>query len=147
MYSKRIKIYGNREAGHTTYISPVVKGGIDYVKSIVNTNHVLGNALDEGIEDSKPRGYTPHDILYKFKIRGFGYDYDMKRFMTHQDYDILWNKNLLPAFAFYFNDEHIYLITDKQMRHSLLNNTSNKADIISLLSKERKLEDNKPLKM
>ena len=29
------------------------------------------------------------------------------------------------------------------MRHSLLNNTSSEADIISLLSKERKLEENK----
>jgi hypothetical protein len=79
-----VKMYGNREAGRTKYISPVVKGGIDYVKSILKTNHVLGNALDEGIEDFKPRGYTPHNIFCfcnKFKIRCFGYDYDMKRFI------------------------------------------------------------------
>ena len=44
----------------------MVKGGIDYVKSILKTNHVLGNALNEGIEDSKPRGYTPHSS-YRFK--------------------------------------------------------------------------------
>ena len=39
-----VKMYGNREAGHTKFISPVVKGGIEYVKSILNTNHVLGHA-------------------------------------------------------------------------------------------------------
>ena len=62
--------------------------------------------------------------------------------MTNHQYNIPWNKNW-PAFVFYFNDQHIYLINDKQMRHSLLNNTSNKADIISLFSKQRKQEDNK----
>ncbi len=49
----------------------------------------------------------------------------------------------LPAFVYYFNDVHIHLINDKQMRNSLLNNNSTKSDIISLLSKERTIEENK----
>jgi len=134
-----VKMYGNREAGHTKYISPVVKGGINYVKSILDSYADIGSDLDHVDNTLKPKGYTPHDILCfcnKFRIRCFGYDYKMEKFMTNHDYDIPWNKNL-PAFVFYFNDEHIYLITDKQMRHSLLNNTSNKADLISLLSKKK----------
>ena len=39
-----VKMYSNRYAEHIKYISPVVKGGIEYVKSILNTNHVLGHA-------------------------------------------------------------------------------------------------------
>ena len=66
----------------------------------------------------------------------------MERFITNKDHDIVFNPNL-PAFVYYFNDEHIYLINDKQMRHSLLNNNSTKSDIISLLSNERKIEDSK----
>ena len=138
-------MYGNRDAGRSKFISPVVKGGINYVKSLLDTYTDRPGILDDGIEHSKPHGYTPHDILCfcnKFRIKCFGYNFKMERFMTNHDYDIPWSKDL-PAFVFYFNDEHIYLITDKQMRHSLLNNTSNKADIISLLSKERKVEDSK----
>ena len=71
-------MYGNRDAGHNKFISPVVKGGIDYGKSILDTYTRLGNALDSGIEDIKPTGYTPHDKLYVFtinlKIKCFGYD-------------------------------------------------------------------------
>ena len=71
----------------------------------------------------------------------------MERFITNneKEYDIKFNHNL-PAFVFYFNDNHIYLINDKQMRHSLLNNIGNKSDIISLLSKERKVQDDKTQK-
>jgi glycosyltransferase involved in cell wall biosynthesis len=91
------------------------------------------------------KGYTPLDILSfcnKFKIRCFGYNFKMERFITNTDKNIVFNPNL-PAFVYYFKDEHIYLINDKQMRHSLLNDNSSKSDIISLLSKERKIEDSK----
>ncbi len=41
-----------------------------------------------------------------------------KKFITNSDKrNIKFNYNL-PAFAFYFNDNHVYLINDK-MRHSL----------------------------
>ena len=95
------------------------------------------------------KGYTPLDILtfcIKFKIRCFGYNFKMERFITNKDNNIVFNPNL-PAFVYYFNDEHIYLINDKQMRHSLLNNNSTKSDIISLLSNERKIEDSKTPKI
>jgi hypothetical protein len=48
----------------------------------------------------------------------------------------------LPAFVFYFNDTHIYLINDEQMRHSLLH-VNDKSDIMSMLSKEAKKETKK----
>jgi hypothetical protein len=83
------------------------------------------------------KGYTPLDILSfcnKFKIRCFVYYLKMERFITNKDNNIVFNPNS-PAFVYYFNDEHIYLINDKQMRHSLLNNNSSKSDIISLLSR------------
>ncbi len=43
----------------------------------------------------------------------------MERFITNKDNNIVFNPNF-PSFVYYFNDEHIYLINDKQMRHSLL---------------------------
>ena len=115
---------------------------------ILNTNVKYGVWYDILTEDAeghpdKSKGYTPLDILSfcnKFKIRCFGYNFKMERFISNKDNDIVFNPNL-PAFVYYFNDEHIYLINDKQMRHSLLNNNSTKSDIISLLSKERKIED------
>ena len=33
----------------------------------------------------------------------------MERFITNTDMNIVFNPNL-PAFVYYFNDEHIYLI-------------------------------------
>ena len=69
----------------------------------------------------------------------------MEKFITNsdKDYDIKVDCNL-PAFVFYFYDNHIYLINDKEMRHSLSNNNGSKSDIISLASKERKIEDKTP---
>ena len=43
-----------------------------------------------------------------------------------------FNKNL-PAFVFYFNDSHMYLIEDTAMRSSLLH-SNDKSDAISLMS-------------
>ena len=59
----------------------------------------------------------------------------MERFLSNhtKDYDIKFNCNL-PAFVFYLNDDHIYLMNDKQMRHQLLQSNGNKADVVSLLS-------------
>ncbi len=93
----------------------------------------------------KSKGYTSLDILSfcnEFKIKCFGYNFEMDRFITNKDYDINFNP-IFPAFVFYFNDEHIYFINDKQMRNSLLNKNSTKSDIISILSKERKIEGSK----
>jgi hypothetical protein len=42
----------------------------------------------------------------------------------------------LPAFVFYFNDHHIYLINDKDVRHALLN--CNKTVSVCALAKEKK---------
>ncbi len=54
---------------------------------------------------------------------------------------IKFNKNI-PAFVFYFNDSHIYLINDTTMRQSLLH-SHDKSDIISLFSKEANKNKNK----
>ena len=142
-----VKMYGNRDAGRSKFISGIANGGIDYVKSILDSYHASSD-LDYGIDINKPKGYTPLNILsfcIRFKIPCFGYNYKMEKFITNndKDYDIKFNYNL-PSFVFYFNDNHIYLINDKQMRHSLLNNNGNKSDIISLLSKERKIKDKTP---
>ena len=99
-----VKMYGNKDVNGRSqkYISAVCKGGIDYVKSVLDTYAEPDNNLDEGITNAKPKGYTPHDILCfcnKFKIKCFGYDFKMERFMTNHDYDISWSKDL-PAFVF-----------------------------------------------
>ena len=136
------KMYGNRELGRSKFIAGVADKGIEYVKSILEEYHDDDELVEE--ESDKPKGYTPLHILYfcnKFKIPCYGYNYKMEKFITNSDKDnsIKFNYNL-PAFAFYFNDNHVYLINDKKMRHSLLVNGS-KSDIISLLSNERKLEE------
>ena len=58
-------------------------------------------------------------------------------------YEFISNKDLcidfhshLPAFVFYFNDHHIYLINDKDVRHALLN--CNKTVNVCALAKEKK---------
>jgi hypothetical protein len=89
------------------------------------------------------RGYSSEDILYfcnQHKIKCFGYDWKMKQFITNKNEPINFNKNV-PAFVFYFNDSHIYLINDTTMRHSLLH-SNDKSDIISLISKEAKKSKN-----
>ncbi len=73
------------------------------------------------------------------RLKAKGGDWKMQQFITNKEESIIFNQNLL-AFVFYFNDSHIYLIKDKEMRHSLLN-SHDKSDIISLISKEA--ENNK----
>jgi hypothetical protein len=83
------------------------------------------------------KGYSPDDIVYfcnYHKIKCFGYDWKMQQFITNKNDLSNFNKNL-PAFVFYFNDSHIYLIKDTAMRKSLLH-SNDKSDIISLISKE-----------
>ncbi len=118
------------------------------VKSILDEliNDIVDDTENKLIKknDDKPKGYIPLDILYfcnKFKIPCYGYDYKMEKFITNSDKEnnIKFYYNL-SAFAFYFNDNHSYLINDKKMRHSLLVNGS-KSNIISLLSNERKIEE------
>ena len=58
----------------------------------------------------------------------------MQQFITNKNEPINFNKNI-PAFVFYYNDSHIYLINDTAMRQSLLH-SNDKSDIISLISKE-----------
>jgi hypothetical protein len=140
-------MYGNREAGRSKFIAGVADKGIEYIKSILDEYDNVHNDNSDNEDNNIPKGYTPLHILYfcnKYKIPCYGYNYKMEKFITNsdKDNDIKFNYNL-PAFAFYFNDNHIYLINDKQMRHALLTN-GNKSDIISLLSKERKIEDKAP---
>ena len=100
------------------------------------------NKKEEYKQDKK--GYTSKDIIYfcnQHKIKCFGYDWKMQQFITNKNEPINFSKNL-PAFVFYFNDSHIYLINDKSMRASLLH-SNDKSDIISLISKEAKKESKK----
>ena len=96
------------------------------------------------IDDNEPqiiegkKGYSPMDILNfcnDNKIRCFGYDWMMNQFITNKDLSIDFHSNL-PAFVFYFNDHHIYLINDKDVRHALLN--CNKTVDVTALAKEKK---------
>ena len=59
----------------------------------------------------------------------------MNQFITNKDINIDFHSNL-PAFVFYFNDHHIYLINDKDVRHALLN--CNKTVNVCALAKEKK---------
>ena len=97
------KMYGNRDAGRSKFISPVCKGGIEYIKTILNLYHQIDESnLDEGIINNKPIGYMPVDIVSfcnKFKIKCFGNNFKKERFITNKDYDIPFNENL-PVFVF-----------------------------------------------
>ncbi len=91
----------------------------------IDTDKTKGYTPSDILSFCNTKGYTPSDILSfcnKFKIRCFGYNFKMERFITNKDINIVFNPNL-PAFVYYFNDEHIYLINDKQMRHTLLNHS------------------------
>lgn len=134
------KKYGNRAAGHTKFISEIADGGLDFVIKKL----YWSNPLDYGIDVPRGEGYTSKDILdfcNEYKIRCFGFDFKMEMFITNKDSNIKFNHNL-PAFVFYFNDAHIYLIEDKEFRHALLN-TSNKADLISLIANQQKKKTKK----
>jgi hypothetical protein len=69
------------------------------------------------------------------KIRCFGYDWMMNQFITNKDLNIDFHHHL-PAFVFYLNDHHIYLINDKDVRHALLN--CNKTVDVTALANEKK---------
>jgi hypothetical protein len=58
-----------------------------------------------------------------------------ERIFSNRDLDSDFHSNL-PAFVYYFNDHHIYLINDKDVRHALLN--SNKTVNVCALAKEKK---------
>ena len=98
-------------------------------KNIIDNKYKVYNKQDK-------KGYSSDDILYfcnEHKIKCFGYDWKMQQFITNKNEPINFNKNI-PAFVFYYNDSHIYLINDTAMRQSLLH-SNDKSDIISLISK------------
>ena len=202
------KTYGTKKETSNQYLHSVHKGGLDYVKKVLNRNNTTQdetpihyvNPYDKMIKDAEKmikeyfnqyeysidyefdvesvddvkdetikneieslyksideyteqktiidnkykvydkqdkKGYSSDDILYfcnEHKIKCFGYDWKMQQFITNKNEPINFNKNI-PAFVFYFNDSHIYLINDTSMRKSLLH-SHDKSDIISLISKE-----------
>ena len=84
-------------------------------------------------------GFTPYQILRfcnDHKIRCFGFDWKMRQFITNKNSDIKLNTKL-PAFVFYFNDKHIYIVSDPKIKKSLLNSNS-KSELMSLSSLEAK---------
>ena len=134
------KLYGNRE--NKGYIARIADGGLEYIKK-----ELINRDDDEDSEDENDllngkRGYTPIEILNfcnKHKIRCYGYDWKLQQFITNKNSGIKFNNDNLPAFVFYMNDQHIYLINDKAIRQSLLKASDN-SDIISLLAKERSIQ-------
>jgi hypothetical protein len=137
------KMYGDKSNGRDKFIKVVADGGIEYIESQLND---LGDdGLDFGIEEEYNngiKGYSPLEILLfcnKHKIRCFGYDWKMEQFITNKAYDINFHKSL-PAFVFYFNDNHIYLINDKNVRHGLLQCNSNIKSMLSIEKKSKVVE-------
>ena len=64
------------------------------------------------------KGYCAADIIYfcnQHKIKCYGYDWKMNQFISNKHENINFNKNI-PAFVFYYNDYHVYLINNTQMR-------------------------------
>ena len=137
------KMYGNRDNGRDKFIRTIADGGLEYVKHQLDIGG-MSAYLDVLDPDEEPqirdgfKGYSPMDILTfcnDHKIRCFGYDWKLEQFISNKDLAISFHSHL-PAFVFYFNDNHIYLITDKDLRHALLNN--NTTVNISELAKEKK---------
>ena len=136
------KMYGDKSKGKNKYLSAIYKGGMEYVKKMLD---VGGFSSELDIIDDQPlyiedkKGYTPWEIVNfctDHKIRCFGYDWMMSQFITNKNINVDFDHNL-PAFVFYFNDNHIYLINDADTRHALLN--CNKENVsVSLLAKEKK---------
>ena len=131
-----LKCYGDRsKAG---FVRVIADGGMAYVESQLNYNKP--NELDYGLEGYEDKGFTPEDILRfcsQHKIRCFGFNWKMEQFISNTKTNMKFN-NDRPAFVFYFNDQHIYLIQDKEMRHSLLQTSSKSNGVISLLAKQAK---------
>jgi hypothetical protein len=75
------------------------------------------------------------------KVKCFGYDWKLNQFITNKYENINFNKHL-PSFVFYFNDEHIYFIDDKELRHSLINSNS-QCGFISMIANSKKLVSDK----
>ncbi len=91
-----------------------IKAYTDMVNNIEYDNY--------DVSTNNYKGYTPLDIssfCNKFKIECFSYDFKMERCISNKGHDIVFNANL-PAFVYYFNDEHIDLINDKEMQHSFI---------------------------
>ena len=135
-------MYGDKSKGKTYYNGKIANGGMDYIKKMLDIGGE--SAYLDCIDDNEPqliegkKGYSPMDILNfcnDHKIRCFGYDWMMNQFITNKDINIDFHSNL-PAFVFYFNDHHIYLINDKDVRHALLN--CNKTVDVTALAKEKK---------
>ena len=171
------KMYGVDKTKRS-YIARIAKGGMMYVKELLNDFHkcnsiyclnddgnkraykkrqqLLERIKNEKIDEKCEKaliikkierddfvGYTPADILdfcNYFKILCVGLDFKFQKFITNKNTDININNDLL-AFVFYMNDEHIYLIDDKETRHSILH-SHNKSDIISIMTKEREIKEN-----
>jgi hypothetical protein len=134
------KMYGDRN--NKGYIASIAKGGLDYIKRELDGHDEVSD-LDFGLEletiKEDKKGYSPDQILKfcnKHKIRCFGYNWLMQQFITNKYDEITFNHDNLPAFVFYMNDEHIYLIQDKETRHAILR-ASDKNDIVSLIAKQR----------
>ena len=136
------KMYGDKSKGTKYYNGKIANGGMDYIKKMLDIGGE--SAYLDCIDDNEPKliegkkGYSPMDILNfcnDHKIRCFGYDWMMTQFITNKDINIDFHSNL-PAFVFYFNDHHIYLINDKDVRHALLN--CNKTVDVTALAKEKK---------
>ena len=121
------KMYGDKTKGKNYFNCKIANGGMEYVKKMLDIGGE--SAYLDCIDGEEPqliegkKGYSPMDILNfcnDHKIRCFGYDWMMKEFISNKDLNISFHSNL-PAFVFYFNDHHIYLVNDKEVRHALLN--------------------------
>ena len=133
------KMYGDKSKGKDMFVSAIANGGMEYVKEQLD---IGGFSSELDIEPQKrdgKNGYSPLDILNfcnDHKIRCFGYDWMMKQFMTNNNVNINFYSVKVPAFVFYFNDNHIYLLNDKATRHALLQ--GNKTAEVSQLVREKK---------
>ena len=143
------KCYGDRERKNREFIAKIAKGGIEYIKNVLKTYYQEElKALKsydvyskEELNEMQNEGFSPNQILRfcnDHKIRCFGFDWKMRQFITNKNSDIKLNTKL-PAFVFYFNDKHIYIVSDPKIKKSLLNSNS-KSELMSLLSLEAKKE-------
>ncbi len=103
------KMYGDKSKGHKYYIAKNSNGGMEYVKRMLDIGGE--SAYIDCIYDEEPqviegkKGYSPMDIhdlcsiCTEHKIRCFGYDWQMKQFITNKDKSVDFASNL-PAFVF-----------------------------------------------
>ena len=139
------------KAKNREFIAKIAKGGTNYIENVLKSYHQseLDNLKDIYSEEElelemkelEKEGFSPYQILRfcnDHKIRCFGFDWKMRQFITNKNSDIKFIRRL-PAFVFYFNDSHIYLIKDPKIRNALLQGSS-MSELISLLSLEAKKE-------